>query len=81
MRQSIVLSEIKTKVPLDCDDPVNRDLLLQQYGERIEMLSQQDKMSKFCVDAGFLNVVEIGTVLHDERHCRVITIHRFSGLS
>ena len=32
----------------------------QQYGERIEKLSQQDKLSKFCMDAGFLNVVEIG---------------------
>ena len=26
----------------------------------IEKLSQQDKLSKFCMDAGFLNVVEIG---------------------
>ena len=48
MRQSIVLSAIKTEVPLDCDDPANQDLLLQQYGERIEKLSQQDKLSKFC---------------------------------
>ena len=30
------------------------------YEERIEKLSQQDKLSKFCMDAGFLNVVEIG---------------------
>ena len=60
MGQSIVLSEIKTEVPLDCDDPTNQDLLLQQYEERIEKLSQQDKLSKFCMDAGFLNVVEIG---------------------
>ena len=51
---------IKTEVPLDCDDPVNQDLQLQKYGERIEKLSQQDKLSKFCMDAGFLNVVEIG---------------------
>ena len=57
---SLVLSVIKTEVLLDCDDPVNQDLLLQQYGERIEKLSQQDKLSKFCMDAGFLNVVEIG---------------------
>ena len=42
------------------DDLANKDLLLQQYGERIEKLSQQDKLSKFCMDAGFLNVVEIG---------------------
>ena len=55
-----MLSVIKTEVPLDCDDPFNQDLLLQQYGERIEKLSQQDKLNKFCMDAGFLNVVDIG---------------------
>ena len=48
------------QVPLDCDDPANEDLPLQQYGERIERLSQQDKLSKFCMDAGFLSVVENG---------------------
>ena len=57
---SLVLSAIKTEVRLECDDPANQDLLLQQYEERIEELSQQDKLSKFCMDAGFLNVVEIG---------------------
>ena len=60
MGQSIVLSAIKTEVPVDSDDPVNKDLLLQKFGERIEKLSQQDKLSKFCMDARFLNVVEIG---------------------
>ena len=55
-----MLSVIKTEVPLDCDDPANQYLLLQQYGERIERLSQQDKLSKFCMDAGFLSVVENG---------------------
>ena len=60
MGQSIVLSEIKTEIPLDCDDPTNQDFLLQQYEERIEKLSQQDKLSKFRMDAGFLSVVEIG---------------------
>ena len=53
-------SVIKTETLLDCDDRAHKDLLLQQYGERIEKLSQQDKLSKFCVYAGFLNVVEIG---------------------
>ena len=60
MGQSIVLSAIKTEVPLDCDDPTNQDLLLQQYEERIEKQSQQDRLSKFCMDAGFLSVVENG---------------------
>ena len=58
MGQSIVLSEIKTEVSLDCDDPAYQDLLLQKYEERIKKLSQQDKLSKFCMDAGFLSVVE-----------------------
>ena len=57
---SIVLSAIKTEVLLDSDDPAYKDLLLQQYEERIEKLSQQDKLSKFCMDAGFLSVVENG---------------------
>ena len=50
---SLVFSVIKTEVPLDCDDPANQDLLLQQYGERIEKLSQQDKLIKICMDAGW----------------------------
>ena len=58
--QSIVLSEIKTEVPLENDDPANQNFLLQQYEERIETLSQQDRLSKFFMDAGFLSVVEIG---------------------
>ena len=44
---SLVLIVIKTEVPLDCDDPANQDLLLQQYGERIEKLSQQEKIRTF----------------------------------
>ena len=35
---SLVLGVIKTEVPLDCDDPTNKDLLLKQFGERIEKL-------------------------------------------
>ena len=60
MGQSIVLSEIKTEVPLENEDPAYQNFVLQQYEERIERLSQQDKVSKICMDAGFLSVVEIG---------------------
>ena len=60
MGQSIVLSEIKAEVPLENDDPAYQNLLLQRYEERIKSLSQTDRVSKFCVDAGFLSVVEIG---------------------
>ena len=64
---SFVPSVIKTNVLLNNDHRDHKDLLLQRYGERIEKLSQQDRLSKYCMDAGFLNVVKIGIVFHDER--------------
>ena len=51
---SFVPRVIKTDMPLDSDDLAHKDLLLLKYGERIEKLSQQDKLTKFCTDAGFL---------------------------
>ena len=60
MGQSIVLSEIKAEVLLENDDPAYQNFELQRYGERIERLSQPDNVSKFCWDAEFLSVVEIG---------------------
>ena len=60
MGQSIVLIEIKAEVLQENDDPAYQNLLLQQYEERIERLSQENRVSKFCMDAGFISVVEIG---------------------
>ena len=34
--------------------------LLQKYQERVERLSQQDRVIKICIDAGFLKTVEVG---------------------
>ena len=34
--------------------------LLQKYQERVERLSQQDRVIKICTDAGFLKTVEVG---------------------
>ena len=56
---SFVPSVIKTNIPLN-DDPAHEEDLLHRYRERIEKLSQQDKVSKFCTDAGFLTTVEVG---------------------
>ena len=51
MGQSIVLSEIKAEVPLENDITLHQNLLLQRYEERIKLLSQENKVSKFCMDA------------------------------
>ena len=60
MGQSIVLSEIKAEVPLQNEIPSHQNVLLQQYEERIKLLSQENKVNKFCMDAGFVHVVEVG---------------------
>ena len=41
---SFVPSVIKTNVPLN-DDPAQKEFLLRRYRERIEKLSQQDRLS------------------------------------
>ena len=42
------------------DDPAQEEDLLQRFRERIEKLSQQDGVSKFCTDAAFLTTIEVG---------------------
>ena len=50
---------MKTYTPLT-DDPAQEEDLLQWYQERVERLSQQNRVIKFCTDAGFLTTVEVG---------------------
>ena len=64
MGQSLVLSEIKAEVSLDFADPSHQNLLLQRYEERIEMLSRENKVSKLCMNAGVIHVVEVGCRIH-----------------
>ena len=60
MGQSIVLGEIKTEGPLQNENPLNHQILWQQYIERIESLSPESKVSRFCKEAGFMRNVEVG---------------------
>ena len=60
MGQSIVLGEIKAEIPLQNENSSNHQILWQQYMERIESLSPESKVSKFCMEAGFMRVVEVG---------------------
>ena len=49
---------MKTPTP-SIDDPAQEDLL-QKYQERVERLSQQNRVTKICTDAGFLTTVGVG---------------------
>ena len=60
MGQSIVLSEIKAEVSFHNENPSHHQIKWQQYEERIKPLSHERKVSKFCMDAGFVHVVEVG---------------------
>ena len=51
-------SLMKTPTPL-ADDPAQEDFL-QEYKERVERLSPQNRVNKICIDAGFQTTVEVG---------------------
>ena len=55
-----VAASLLTKAPTtSTDDPVQEDLL-QKYQERMERLSQQSRVIKICIDAGFFTTVGVG---------------------
>ena len=60
MGQSIVLGEIKAEIPLQNENSSNHQILWQQYIQRIESLSPESKVSRFCKEGGFMRVVEVG---------------------
>ena len=60
MGQSIVLGEIKAEVLLQNENSLNHQILWQQYIQQVESFSPESKVSKFCEEAGFLRVVEVG---------------------
>ena len=60
MGQSIVLGEIKAEVLLQNENSMNDQILWQQYIQQIESLSPESKVSRFCMEAGFMRVVEVG---------------------
>ena len=60
MDQSIVLGEVKAEDPLHNENPMNDQIIWQQYIQQVESLSPENKVSKFCKEAGFMRVVEVG---------------------
>ena len=60
MGQSIVLGEVKAETPLHNENPMNDQIIWQQYIQQVESLSPENKVSKFCKEAGFMRVVDVG---------------------
>ena len=60
MGQSIVLGEVKAEDLLQNENPMNDQIIWQQYIQQVESLSPENRVSKFCKEAGFMRVVEVG---------------------
>ena len=61
MGQSIVLGEVKAEeAPFHNENPMNDQIIWQRYIQQVESLSPENKVSKFCKEAGFMRVVEVG---------------------
>ena len=60
MGQSIVLGEVNAETPLQNENPMNDQIIWQQYIQQVESLSPENRVSKFCKEAGFMRVVEVG---------------------
>ena len=60
MGQSIVLGQVKAETPVHDEDPRNDQIIWQQYIQKVESLSPENKVSKFSMNAGSIHVVEVG---------------------
>ena len=58
--QSIVLGEVKAEVLVHDEDPRNDQIIWQQYIQQVESLVLENKLIRFCKEAGFMRVVEVG---------------------
>ena len=63
MGQSIVLGEVIAETLLHNENPMNDQIIWQRYIQQVESLSPENKVSKFCKEAGFMRVVEVGQYL------------------
>ena len=58
--QSIVLGEIKAEAPARNEELEDDQTILQQYVQQVNSLPPENRLSKFCKEAGFMRVVEVG---------------------
>ena len=57
--QSIVLREVKAEAPAR-EEPEDSNIILRKYFQQVQRFSPEDRLSKFCKEAGFMSVVEVG---------------------
>ena len=68
------------KTPTPSTEVAAQENLVKKYKERLDRLSQQDRLIKICTDAGFLKTVEVGQYFMT-KDTGVLTIYRISDMS
>ena len=58
--QSIVLGEIKAEAPARNEELEDAKIILQEHFQQVNSLSPENRLSKFCKEAVFMSVVEVG---------------------
>ena len=56
----IVLGEVKAETLVHDEDPMNDQIIWQQNIQQVGPHSPENRISKFCKEAGFMRVVEAG---------------------
>ena len=56
----LFLEKSKQKFLFMMKNPRDDQIILQQYVQQVESLSPENRLSKFCKEAGFMRVVEVG---------------------
>ena len=51
---------MKAEVLLQIENPMNNKIIWQHYTQQVQSLSSENKVGKFCKEAGFMRVVEAG---------------------
>ena len=60
--QSTVLGEVKAEVPLHDEDPRNDQIFWKQYIQQVESLSPENRISKFCKEAGLCVLLKLDNI-------------------
>ena len=58
--QSIVFGEIKAEAPAQDEELEDAKIIMQKYFQQVNSFSPENRLSKFCKEAGFMSVVEVG---------------------
>ena len=70
--QSIVLGKIKAEAPAQDEELEDAKIIMQKYFQQVNSLSPENRLNKFCEEAGFMSVVEVGQYFVTRNACEFV---------